>query len=73
MLRGAGASDLPAERVLAGLHLPVLILAWAGDPGHPIATAEKLAGLIQGSELRVAETGAQLAQWGRLSAEFLRV
>ncbi|CAO5236298.1 alpha/beta fold hydrolase [Frankia sp. AgKG'84/4] len=71
VLRAAAASDLPAEQDLTSLDLPVLILAWAGDPGHPVSTAERLAELIAGSRLHVAESGAQLRQWGVTTARFL--
>ncbi|EIV91570.1 alpha/beta fold hydrolase [Frankia sp. QA3] len=71
VLRGAADSDLPPEAALATIDVPVLILAWAGDPGHPLSTAERLAALIDGARLQVAETGAQLARWGALTAEFL--
>ncbi|WP_256789656.1 alpha/beta fold hydrolase [Frankia sp. AvcI1] len=71
VLRGAADSDLPAEQALATIDIPVLILPWAGDPGHPVSTAERLAALIDGAQLQVAETGAQLASWGALAADFL--
>ncbi|WP_261560421.1 alpha/beta fold hydrolase [Frankia tisae] len=71
VLRGAADSDLPAEAALATIDVPVLILAWAGDPGHPLSTAERLAALIDSARLQVAETGAQLARWGALTADFL--
>jgi hypothetical protein len=44
VLRGAGASDLPPPQVIEKLEMPVLILAWDTDPGHPLSTAEDLAG-----------------------------
>ncbi|MCM3925494.1 alpha/beta hydrolase, partial [Frankia sp. AiPs1] len=71
VLRGAADSDLPSEQALASIDVPVLVLAWAGDPGHPVSTAERLAALIGGARLQVAETGAQLARWGTLAADFL--
>ncbi len=71
VLRAAAASDLPAEQDLTALDMPVLILAWAGDPGHPVSTAERLAELIAGSRLHIAESGAQLHQWGVTAARFL--
>ena len=43
VLRGAAASDLPAPEAIAALEHPALILAWAGDPGHPESTADRLA------------------------------
>ena len=39
VLRGAAASDLPAPEAIAAIRRPTLILAWDGDPGHPVATA----------------------------------
>jgi pimeloyl-ACP methyl ester carboxylesterase len=71
VLRGASVSDLPPEEAIAALDLPVLVLAWAGDPGHPLSTAERLTALIPGAALRVARTTAELHEWGRLSADFL--
>ena len=41
-LRGAGASDLPSPEQVRAITAPTLLLAWAGDAGHPLATAEKL-------------------------------
>jgi 3-oxoadipate enol-lactonase len=73
VLRGAAGSDLPDPDAIAALELPVLILAWADDPGHPLSTAERLADLITGSRLEVAETSAQLRQWGSVTAQFLAV
>jgi len=71
VLRGAAASDLPDEERLRALALPVLLLAWTGDPGHPLATAERLAALIPGARLHVAATPADLRSWGTLAADFL--
>jgi 3-oxoadipate enol-lactonase len=71
ILRGAADSDLPDEAALSALALPVLVLAWTGDPGHPLETAERLTALIDGARLRTAEDGEQLAQWGEITADFL--
>ncbi|MFF3619427.1 alpha/beta fold hydrolase [Streptomyces sp. NPDC002467] len=43
VLRGLALADLPPPAVLSTLRRPALILAWAGDPGHPLATAQTLA------------------------------
>ncbi|MEV0584618.1 alpha/beta fold hydrolase [Nonomuraea sp. NPDC050310] len=68
VLRGAGASDLPDPEDLAKMGVPTLILAWAGDPGHPVSTAERLAALLPAADLHVATTRAELASWtGRVS------
>ncbi|MFF8833328.1 alpha/beta fold hydrolase [Streptomyces sp. NPDC015131] len=70
VLRGLAASDLPAPADLARLRLPVLVLAWADDPGHPLSTATELARLLD-ADLRVAHTRAEVRGWGRDIAEYL--
>jgi len=71
VLRGAAASDLPSPDEIAGLPHAALILAWAGDPGHPESTAERLHELIADSELRVATTLEDLFTWSAAIADFL--
>jgi 3-oxoadipate enol-lactonase len=71
VLRGAGSSDLPSKEALAQLQLPVLVLAWTGDPMHPKETAVELANAIPGAELRVASTPHELSSWGHIAAKFL--
>lgn len=61
LLRAAAASDLPSEAELAKLDLPALLLPIRDDPGHPLATAERLAALLRGSELHVLRDAAELA------------
>jgi pimeloyl-ACP methyl ester carboxylesterase len=72
VLRGAAASDLPAEEALEQLTMPTLILAWKGDTGHPMSTANELAGLLPNADLRVASTAADVKRWQSLVAEFVR-
>jgi 3-oxoadipate enol-lactonase len=72
VFRGAGATDLPPIEVIEKITQPTLILAWAGDPGHPVSTSEKLAAAIPGAEFHVSDTADGIRQWGRLAAEFLR-
>lgn len=68
-LRGAAASDLPAPEALAALDVPVLILAWTGDPTHPVSTAERLKEILPRAELHVADSAEEMASWsGRVSA-----
>jgi pimeloyl-ACP methyl ester carboxylesterase len=55
-LRGAAASDLPEPDVLRAVDAPALVLAWRGDPAHPISTAERLAELLPRGDLRVARS-----------------
>jgi len=37
--RGAATADLPSQAALSTLDIPTLVLAWSGDPGHPVSTA----------------------------------
>jgi 3-oxoadipate enol-lactonase len=71
VLRGAAASDLPAPEEVATIRTPTLLLAWDGDPGHPVSTAERLHELIPGSTLHVARTPAELRTWSERTAGFL--
>jgi 3-oxoadipate enol-lactonase len=72
VLRGAALSDLPDDDALAALQLPVLILAWSGDAGHPLSTARHLVERIPDAELVIADTPMQLRQWPQRAAAFLR-
>ena len=71
ILRGSALSHLPCREEIAGLVLPALILAWDGDPEHPVATAEALADALMLSELHVATDLADVRQWPKLIAHFL--
>ncbi|MFD9736468.1 alpha/beta fold hydrolase [Umezawaea sp. NPDC059074] len=73
LLRGVGASDLPPRTRVAALRLPVLLLAWEGDPVHPVASAVELASLIPGAELEVVRTAADAQGWSHRAAAFLAV
>ncbi|WP_347756615.1 alpha/beta hydrolase [Agrococcus sp. ProA11] len=73
VLRGAAQSDLPAPELLATLGMPTTILAWIGDPSHPLSTAERLVGLLPDATLHVASTPADVARWpGMLLADVAR-
>ena len=63
VLRGAAASDLPDPGALRSLDVPAVVLAWAGDPGHPVATAEVLADVLPRATLEVAEDLAAVLSW----------
>lgn len=63
ILRGVGLSDLPAPEELAALPHPTLILTWATDPLHPVATAERLHELIGDSTLHVSTTVEEIQTW----------
>ncbi len=63
VLRGAAVSDLPSREELRSIVVPTLILAWADDPGHPLATAEALAEDLVLSEVDVAHDLAGIRAW----------
>ena len=71
VLRGAAASDLPDDARVRTLRLPVLVLSWLDDPGHPVETGERLAALVDGAELGTAGTVEELHTWGVRAAAFL--
>jgi pimeloyl-ACP methyl ester carboxylesterase len=71
VLRGAGASDLPAPDAVVGISVPVLILAWTGDPTHPVATADRLAELLPQAELVVAEDLRAVLSWPEQVVQFV--
>ena len=70
ILRGAAASDFPEPDAVSKLRQPTLLLAWEGDDGHPLSTAEKLAELLPDTTLSVARRLPDLGDWPRLVAEF---
>lgn len=71
ILRGAAASDLPGREEIRSLVLPTLILAWDGDPSHPLETAQALAETLVLSELHVADDLAGVRTWPQVICEFL--
>lgn len=71
-LRAAASSDLPAPAALRALQVPALILAWEGDPMHPLATARRLAGLLPRAELEIAGSLAGVRAWPERIAGFVR-
>ena len=70
VLRGAAASDFPPPDTVAKLRQPTLLLAWEGDDGHPLSSAERLAELVPGAALSVAKRLPDLAGWPQRVAEF---
>lgn len=70
-LRGAARSDLPGAEQIASLQVPALILAWDTDPGHPLATAERLVELLPEAELHVARQIGDILTWIGLVESFL--
>lgn len=70
-LRGAAASNLPGLDRVRTVDVPVLLLAWIGDPGHPVSTSEVLADTLPRAELHVAQDLAGVLGWTDLVAAFL--
>jgi 3-oxoadipate enol-lactonase len=71
IFRGAATADLPSPEQIAAITAPALILAWTGDPGHPMETAEQLVELLPDAELHAASTLDQLRSWTDLTIDFL--
>lgn len=71
VLRGAGASNLPAPAQVAMLDMPVLILAREGDATHPLSTAEELLGLLPQARLVISTDPEGIRSWRRIAQEWL--
>lgn len=69
VLRGAADTDLPHRPDLREIDVPTLILAWTGDPTHPLKTARRLRELIADSRLVVARNPYGIMAWPGLFAE----
>jgi pimeloyl-ACP methyl ester carboxylesterase len=56
IFKGAGLTDLPPrEEFRALVDIPCQILAWVGDPTHPVSSAEEVHRLLPKSELFIAQ------------------
>lgn len=69
--RGAGHAQLPEPEVVAQIAAPTLVLAWTGDPGHPVSTAQRLGELLPRCEVVLASTAEDLSTWTDRVASFL--
>jgi pimeloyl-ACP methyl ester carboxylesterase len=63
VFRGAGTADLPDREQVSRIGVPTLILAWTGDPGHPLSTATELESLLPDAQMSVASTYDDFAGW----------
>jgi len=70
-MRGAAASDLPSPEALASLDVPTLVLAWRGDPAHPVVTAERLGELLPRVDVQIADGMDDVKGWSRAIRRFL--
>ena len=71
VLRGAGTSDLPAPDEVRSIAVPVLLLPWLTDPGHPVSTSERLAELLPNAEMHVAAKLDDVGTWTDRVEQFL--
>jgi 3-oxoadipate enol-lactonase len=71
VMRGAAGANLPDRADIAQINVPVLILAWTGDPIHPIATVDELTSLLPDTEVHVASTADDLSSWTDVTNQFL--
>lgn len=71
VFRGAARTDLPPVDAIAALDVPVLLLPWADDPGHPVSTSEALLAALPDARLQLGRTLAELRGWGHVAADFL--
>ncbi|MFP5020386.1 alpha/beta fold hydrolase [Pseudonocardia phyllosphaerae] len=72
ILRGAARTDLPFPDDLERIGVPVQILAWTCDPGHPESTAATLRERLPAAGLSIAATPDDVVWWSRLYAARLR-
>lgn len=68
---GAALTDLPPKEVIRSIDIPALILAWTGDPGHPVEIAAELRRLLPQSHLVVAGKYSDVEKWPRLMQAFI--
>lgn len=68
---GAARSDLPGKSELRDVHLPVQILAWAGDPAHPVSTAQRLREYLAAADFEVSDSLDQIAAWPERVSKFI--
>ncbi|WNC67122.1 alpha/beta hydrolase [Thalassotalea nanhaiensis] len=71
LFKGAALTDLPAKEELMSIDIPVLILAWTGDPSHPLETATELHRVLPNSTLHIAEGYSELQHWPKLIRDFV--
>jgi pimeloyl-ACP methyl ester carboxylesterase len=68
---GAAETDLPPREAILAIDVPALILAWTGDPGHPLEIAVELSQLLPRCNLVVAERFSDIERWPGLMQAFI--
>ena len=69
--RGAAFADLPSVEAIATITTPTLVLAWSGDPGHPVSTAERLRDTLPSAQVSIASTRTEYDSWSDQLHSFL--
>jgi pimeloyl-ACP methyl ester carboxylesterase len=72
IFRGAALSNFPPRDQIQTLPMPTLILAWADDASHPVATSTELVGLLPQAQLHVASSVQELQTWPDLLRDFVQ-
>lgn len=73
--RGAAGNDLPPRERIAELGrtgIPVLMLGWGQDKGHPLEVMEELKTLLPQARTTVARTPEDVAAWPDVIGGFIR-
>ena len=71
-MRGATRAQLPTREQIASIRCPALILAWTGDPGHPVSTADELASLLPRPVMHVDSSADAVDRWTTHVTTFVR-
>ncbi|WNC73818.1 alpha/beta hydrolase [Thalassotalea psychrophila] len=71
LFKGAALTDLPSKEELKSINVPTLILAWTGDPSHPVETATELHQVMPNTELHIADGYSDLQHWSQLIRDFV--
>ncbi|MFB0902721.1 MAG: hypothetical protein QMA93_07655, partial [Acidimicrobiales bacterium] len=66
-------ANLPVPNDIATITTPTLVLAWSGDPRHPVSTAERLRDTLPNVQVSVASTRADYASWSDQLHRFLAI
>lgn len=71
LFKGAALTDLPSKEELNSINIPTLILAWTGDPSHPIEIATELHQIMPNTELHIAKGFSDVQCWPKLIRDFV--
>ncbi len=70
-MRGATGAQFPDREAVAAITCPTTVLAWTGDDGHPVGTAEELGRLIPHADVHLASTPEEIATWTAIVAHLV--